>query len=205
MKTESGYREDLNRQRLIAEPCRDNRGGARSRGSVDGKWLGGLKKHGLTDVLAHAPQCSASSYECSQRELPTRGSMLDVAVRKTKGQDRRRRNLRSLHRRRRRLVLRSLDRLYVRGGYRASGDPRHAPKLALASHFLADRRKDPTGEVVLEVTVRVADQEGLCGNAAPPLVSTERVPPCPSLETIKCMMSISWSVSTAVALRLRPD
>ena len=113
--------------------------------------------------------------------------MLDVAVRETKGQDRRRRDSRSLHRSGRRHVLRSFDRLHVRGGYGASGDPRHAPKLALASHLLADRRKDPTGEVVLEVTIRVADQEGLCGNAAPPLVSTGRVPSCRSLETIKCV------------------
>ena len=84
-------------------------------------------------------------------------------------------------------LLRFFDRLHVRGRYGASGDPRHAPKLALASHLLADRRKDPTGEVVLEVTVRVADQKGLCGNAAPPLVSTGRVPSCRSLKTMKCM------------------
>ena len=113
--------------------------------------------------------------------------MLDVAVRESKSQDRRGRDSRSLHPRGRRQVLRFFDRLHVRGGYGASGDPRHAPKLALASHLLADRRKDPTGEVVLEVTVRVADQKGLCGNAAPPLVSTGRVPSCRSLKTIKCM------------------
>lgn len=119
--------------------------------------------------------------------------MLDVAVRETKRQDRRRRDSRSLHRRGRRRVLCSFDRLHVRSGYGASGDSRHAPKLALASHLLADRRKDPTGEVILEVSVRVADQEGLCGNAAPPLVSTGRVPSCRSLKTSKWWTSISWT------------
>ena len=146
IETTSGYGKDLDRQRLIAEPCRDNREGARSRGSVDGKWFGGLEKHGLTDVLAHAPQTSASSYDCSQRELPARGSMLDVAVRESKGQDRRGRDARRLHRRRRSLVLRSFDRLHVGGGYGASVDPRHAPKLAFASHLLPDHRKGPTSE-----------------------------------------------------------
>jgi hypothetical protein len=68
----SGCREDLDRQRLIAEPGRDDRGGAGSRRSVDGQWFSGLKEHGLAKVLAHAPQCSARSYDCSQRELPAR-------------------------------------------------------------------------------------------------------------------------------------
>jgi hypothetical protein len=94
--------------------------------------------------------------------------MLDVAVREPKGEDRRRRDADSLPGRgRRRPVLRLFDTLDVRGQHAAFNETRHAPALALALHRVPDGRKDLSSEVVLEVTVRIADEECLRGDVTP--------------------------------------
>ena len=87
-------------------------------------------------------------------------------------------------------MLRSFGRLHIRGGYGASGYPRHAPKHTLTSHLLPDHRKCQAGEVVFEVTVRVADQKSSCGDAAPPFASTGQMPSCRSLKTTACANSL---------------
>jgi hypothetical protein len=93
--------------------------------------------------------------------------MLDVAVREPKGENRRRRDADSLPRCGRRPVLRSLDTFHVRGRHAVSNETRHAPALALALHRVPDYRKGLSSEVVFEVTVRIADQERLGGDASP--------------------------------------
>jgi hypothetical protein len=93
--------------------------------------------------------------------------MLDVAVREPKGEDRRRRDADSLPGRSRRPVVRLLDTLDVRGQHAAFNETCHAPALALMLHRVPDRRKDLSSEVVLEVTVRIADEECLRGDVTP--------------------------------------
>ena len=93
--------------------------------------------------------------------------MLDVAVREPKGEDRRCRDADSLPGRGRRPVLRLFDTLDVRGQHSVPNETRHAPALALTLHRVPDRRKDLSSEVVLEVSVRIADEECLRGDVTP--------------------------------------
>jgi hypothetical protein len=57
----SGSREDLDGQRLIAEPRRDDPGSRGRRCAVDWLWFGRIEKRGVAHVLAHAPQRSTRS------------------------------------------------------------------------------------------------------------------------------------------------
>jgi hypothetical protein len=122
-----------------------------------------LEMHGAPFDPDHAPHHSTASDQRPDGDPARRGAVLDVAIRKPKGEDRRRDSA-SLHPPRWRQVLRSFCALHVGGRHAVSTDARHTPALALASHRVSNRGECPAGEVVLEVTVRVPDQQRLCGH-----------------------------------------
>ncbi len=80
-----GVREDLERQRPVIE-----RGGLRSRASAPtAVCLDGLENCGRAVIRLDPPFRAATAHETPHRKLPARAPMLDVAVRKPKGEDRR--------------------------------------------------------------------------------------------------------------------
>jgi hypothetical protein len=85
----SGSREDLDCQRPFAEPRRDNRETAGRRCSLDGRRVGGFQNRRVSDVLAHPPLCPSRTYNRADRKISARASILDVAIREAKKQDRR--------------------------------------------------------------------------------------------------------------------
>jgi hypothetical protein len=86
----SGFGENLDRQGLVAErkgkhPRSSGSASAASATAIFGRF----EERRSAVVVADAPGRAATTYECPDGELATGGSVLDVAVWKTKYQDRR--------------------------------------------------------------------------------------------------------------------
>jgi len=86
----SGFGENFDRQRLVAERKRKNSrasGGAGAAGAIP--IFGRLEEGRSAFVAADAPCSAATTDECPDGELTTRGSILNVAVREAQQKDRR--------------------------------------------------------------------------------------------------------------------
>ena len=137
-----------------------------------------LEVGGVPVELPYTPQRSPRPYQCPDRELPARGSPLDVAVWEPQKEDRRCRDTATVPPTslrasvtpdsRPRGALLALDALHIHG--RDGPAVRHTgnrPEGPSAADRLANRRRDPGSDVILEVTVRKADHKRLCGDGPP--------------------------------------
>lgn len=168
----SGFREHFERQWLVPKWIREHQGARGS--SVRVLRLDRLESHGRSIDCANAPHCTACSYEVSDREAIPR-SVFDIPVGEAKQEDWRRdfatvpiaglgQGVVSLGSPRGFSFESSLD---LDLTYDIVLDPNDRPLHPLAPKSLANLRSRESTEVVLEVTVREANDERACRDHRP--------------------------------------
>jgi len=159
--------------------CSRATGGASAAGSTCN--FGRVEQRRSAFVAPNAPCSATTTYECPDRELAARGSILDVAVREPKLEDRRGRNSYTVLRLSNEALLGVLriETLNVNDLDELLRDLSNQPEHAPSGHRVADRRNVASGggEVVLEVTAWEADHERLSGHRTAPLPSCAREMP----------------------------
>ena len=201
--------ENLDRQWLISDRGRVHR---RATGCALARHVGRLENRGpARRIRAYPPEGAAGAYSGPNGKLPARRLILDVAVRKPKKQNRRRRNSMSVPANAALRGLLLIDALDVDD---LLLDPSDYPQNAVPAERLAHGRDALPSEVVLELTIRELDHDRLSRQGTPPLsseipASRRRKPPAPtnpSLHEALAHAPLVWSDPPRVELeRSRPS